>query len=550
MALGKVYGVEFPLERVRDTLILSRVLWPEIKQGDFLRVKKGKMPGNLLKKPHSLEAWGYRLGVLKGEYGKTADWQTWSPEMQTYCEQDVAVTVALWQRIIKKGLDPRCLTLEHEVAALCAKITANGFPFDVEAAKALLAEIQARKEEVAKALAEVYPPIERVKVFVPKRDNKKLGYKAGVPFEKKKMEPFNPSSHRHIAERLMLQGWKPAADGYTPTGEVKIDETVLESVGFPEAPLLLEHLFLTKREASLIGKQGWLVLERNGRIFGEYLTAGAVTGRATHKNPNLAQVPKVQSIKGQGTVKGPAGGYGFECRSLFGVPAGWTQVGADMASLELRCLSHYLAPFDGGSYATTVVNGDIHTVNMEAAGLPSRDKSKTFAYGFLYGAGGWKLGHIVDPLLPDEEKVALGNNLKNRFLKNTPGLRPFRNAVANALDEHGDLVGLDGRPLTVRKRHAAVNTLLQSAGALLCKKWICSIEKTLLNLGYSHGWQGDFVMMVWVHDEVQVAARTREIADVVAQVCRDEAVKVGEFFGFRCPLAGDAKIGKNWAECH
>lgn len=549
-ALFKVYGVEMPLPKMRDTLILSRVLWPEIKTGDFLRVKKGLMPGNLLKKPHSLEAWGYRLGVLKGDYGKTADWKTWTPEMQTYCEQDTVVTVALWKRILKKDLDPRCLDLEHEVAALCAKITANGFPFNIVKARELLTEVQARKEVVGKELTAIYQPIERVKLFVPKRDNKTLGYKAGVPFEKKKLEPFNPSSQRHIAERLMLKGWKPAADGYTPTGEIQINETVLESIPYPEAPLLLEHLFLTKREASLIGKQGWLVLEKDGLIHGEYMTAGAVTGRATHKNPNIAQVPSVEVGPDKHPVQGPAGGYGWECRSLFGVKPGWVLVGADASGLELRCLSHYLAKFDDGFYAETVVNGDIHTVNMSAAGLASRAQAKTFIYAFLYGAGAWKLGHIVNPLASDDEKVTIGNNLKNRFLKNTKGLKGLRGAVANAVDDHGGLVGLDGRPLTIRKKHAALNTLLQSAGAVLCKRWIVSIERALLNSGYSHGWNGDFAVLAWVHDEVQIACRTPEIAEAVARVCTEEAKLAGTYFEFRCATAGEAKKGTTWAETH
>lgn len=553
LALAKVYGISFDPAKIRDTLILARVLWPEVKVGDFMRVKKGLMPSSLLNRPHSLAAWGYRLGVMKGDFGKSTDWKTWSAEMQTYCEQDTTVTVALWRRIVKKDLDPRCIELEHAVAALCARITANGFPFDVVKARELLAEVQARKEIVGNELRDIFPPIKREKLFVPKVNNTKLGYKKGVPFTKVKMETFNPGSLQQIAERLQLKGWKPAADGYSEKGQITIDETVLESLGqdYPEAPLLIEHLFLTKREAALIGKQGWLVLERAGKIHGEYLTSGAVTGRATHSKPNIAQVPSVEIDKDTKLViKGPAGGYGWNCRSMFGVPKGWTQVGADMSGLELRCLSHYMAPFDDGFYAETVVNGDIHTVNMLAADIPTRAIAKTFIYAFLYGAGAWKIGHTVNPKATDEEKIAIGNSLKNKFLKNTKGLKQLRTAVGTAVEKHGDLQGLDGRPLTVRKKHAALNTLLQSAGAILCKRWIISVERTLLSLGLSHGWGGDFAMLAWVHDEIQIACRTPEIAEVVARVCVEETSKAGEYFGFRCALSGEAKKGTTWAACH
>ena len=83
-----------------------------------------------------------------------------------------------------------------------------------------------------------------------------------------------------------------------------------------------------------------------------------------------------------------------ECRSLFTVADGNRLVGVDVSGLELRC-SKLFAKYDGGAYADTVVNGDIHTENQKAAGLPTRNQAKTFIYGFLYGAGAGKIGSIV-----------------------------------------------------------------------------------------------------------------------------------------------------------
>lgn len=549
LALEKVYKVRFDRDRVTDTLILARVLWPDIKTGDFLRVKKGKMPGQLLRRPHSLEAWGYRLGVLKGTYGKTADWKVWTPEMQTYCEQDTVVGLNLWRRILKKGLPAECIRLEHDVATLCAEMTGFGWPFDKQAATELLDITQRGKEAALAELQAVFPPWPQKTLFVPKRDNKTLGYRKGVPVEKVKMIPFNPGSGRQVAERLKERyGWKPTA--YTEKGEPQITEDVLESMPYAESKHLLEYLFYSKIEGFLVAKGGWLVKELAGFIHAEYVTSGAVTGRATHKNPNIAQVPSVQVGSDKKPIGGRAGGFGWECRSLFRVLPGWVLVGADQSGLELRTLSHYLALFDDGFYAKIVTEGDVHTTNRDAAGLASRAQAKIFIYAFLYGAGAWKLGHIVDPLASDDEKVRIGNTLKTRFLKNTQGLKELRNAVAKAVDDHGDLQGLDGRPLTVRKKHAALNTLLQSAGAVLCKRWLVEIWKALLALGLTHGWSGDFVILGWIHDEVQIACRTTEIAATVKRVCTEEAVRVGSLYNLRCATAGEAKVGKTWAETH
>ena len=86
-----------------DTLILSRIYHPNLKDIDLTR-KWPYMPARLYGS-HSLEAYGYRLKCYKGEFGKTTDWANWSPEMQEYCKQDVAVLVKLWHHF-QKYLNP------------------------------------------------------------------------------------------------------------------------------------------------------------------------------------------------------------------------------------------------------------------------------------------------------------------------------------------------------------------------------------------------------------------------------------------------------------
>ncbi len=136
------------------------------------------------------------------------------------------------------------------------------------------------------------------------------------------------------------------------------------------------------------------------------------------------------------------------------------------------------------------------------------------------------------------------------FLNRTPGLRELRSRIRDTIEKRGYLIGLDGRPLTIRKEHAALNTLLQSAGAILCKRWIVECERKLQDLGLSHGWDGDYCLVAWVHDEQEWACRTPETAEIVKLVAIETAVGVGRIYGFRCPLTADARIGKTWAEVH
>lgn len=530
--------------RVIDTLVLARLVYTNIKDIDSGLLKKGKLPGKLFGS-FSLEAFGYRLGLMKGEYAaefkarmgdayeKGMEWRNCSEEMIDYCVQDVVVTEALFIKLAAKEYPMTAITLEHQVAWLMAKQERNGFEFNEAKAGVLYAKLAQRRGELERELKEFFGSWEvRLPDFIPKRDNKTKGYKAGVPVPKFKTVEFNPSSRDHIADRLTnLYGWKP--EEFTDGGKPKVDETVLGKLSCPPCKILTEYLLVAKRISQLAeGDQAWLKLVKRGKIHGSVNPNGAVTGRATHAYPNVAQVPASKSA------------YGHECRELFGIPLGWfALVGADASGLELRCLAHFMAKYDGGSYSQVLLTGDIHTTNQEAAGLPSRDNAKTFIYAFLYGAGDAKIGSIVGG-----DAVA-GKKLKKKFLKSLPALGKLVEAV-QAAAKRGYLVGLDGRKLHVRSSHAALNTLLQSAGALVCKKWLVILEEELQARGLKHGWDGDYCFCAWVHDEVQIACRTEEVAKIVAELAPVCVTKAGEFFGFRCPLAGEAKTGAHWGETH
>ena len=291
-----------------------------------------------------------------------------------------------------------------------------------------------------------------------------------------------------------------------------------------------EYLMLNKRIGPLAeGDQAWLKLVKHGRLHGRVNTMGASTSRASHSNPNLAQVPNTNAP------------YGKDCRSLFVPNRGQKLLGIDVSGLELRCLSHYLANYDDGEYGKKLLEEDIHTVNQEAAGLATRDQAKTFIYGFLYGAGDQKIGEIVGKGQKE------GKILKKKFLAQLPALKQLRTKVQKKAEALGSLKGLDGRQVPVRSKHAALNTLLQSAGAIICKQWVVEMHSLLDQKGFKRG--EDYSQVAFVHDEVQLTVK-ENYAEEIGRLCVEAITTTGIGLGLRIPLSGEYSIGTTWAETH
>lgn len=540
--IEKLYPGRFTFNKAQcfDTLVMARLIESNIKDTDLVLMKQGKLPGALYGR-HSLEAWGVRLGILKGDFGKKKPeeegesvWTTFNKEMLDYCVRDVDVTAQLLLYCLKKNYSQQAIDLEHNIQWVMAQMQRNGFCFNETAAVELLVELTAHRDRLETALKATFAPwVVHLPDFIPARDNKTLGYLKGVAVKREKLVMFNPRSRDHIADRLTtLYGWVPQET--TEGGKPKVDEDVMKDLSYPEAPLLCEYLMVSKRLGQLSeGDAAWLKLvNKEGRIHGSINPNGAVTGRATHSRPNISQVPNSEAP------------YGPACRDLFTVPKGWTLVGADASGLELRCLAHYMAKWDSGAYATELLTGDIHTVNQKAAGLPTRSNAKTFIYGYLYGAGDEKIGKIIG------KGAKEGKALKASFLKGLPALKYLRDAVAEKAKTVHCLRGLDGRSVHIRSPHAALNTLLQSAGALVCKQWVVLVEQTLQDMGLKHGWNGDYALCAWSHDEIQIACRTKDIADLVAKVAVEQVTVSGEIFNFRCQLNGESKQGTTWKQTH
>ena len=527
-AIKKVYPWFDFKGKLTDTLVLSRVIWPDIRDRDMiLRRRDPEFPSKFLGS-HNLGSWGYRLGVAKSDYEGT--WEEWNQEMHDYCEQDARVTLALYNKILDKNLHPKAWWLEHEVAKILQEQEQYGIKFDVDAATDLYGRLCGRRDELSRDLAGLFPDWEVRTPFVPKSNNKKLGYEKGVPTEKVKIVQFNPNSRDHIANRLVEKyGWEPRE--FTPEGKPRVDELVLGKLDYPEAQLLAESFMLTKRIGQLAeGENAWLKLERDGVIHGSVNTNGAVTGRMTHAYPNMAQVPSTRAL------------YGAECRSLFVARRGHLLVGCDADALELRCLASYMALFDDGEYVDVVLNGeksagtDTHSRNAKVLGC-SRDDAKTWFYAFIYGAGNKKLGQILG------KGAKAGAESKKAFFEALPALDKLISVVVSTAKDRGHLIGLDGRPLYLRSYHAALNTLLQSAGAVIMKQALVILHGDIKQ----YELPAHFVANV--HDEWQIEVKEGSEHELGRRAV-DAIRAAGDQLALRCPMDAQYCVGKNWAETH
>ena len=523
--------------RIIDTLICTRLIWPKEKLYDLDLEQYPKVPPNL-RGSASLKTWGWRLADHKIDF---KDFSEYSEEMLAYCKQDVAVTTKLWAHIVKEHYPEPALKLEHDFALAINKQIRAGVPFDVDACLDLVDDLRAKQTQLEAHLKEIFPPLEHRTWFTPRVNNKSRGYVKGVPFEKVRLEEFNPGSRDQIVNRLKAKyGWKP--EKTTEKGNPILNDEVLEQLPYPEAKPLAEYMLITKRLGQIAdGNNSWLKLVNNdtGRMHGDVVTNGCITGRASHKYPNMGQVPAGYSP------------YGKECRSLFHAPQGWDMIGIDAKALELRCLAGYLALWDGGEYARVVTDPDIdiHVYNQERFGVATRDISKRLLYAVLYGAGHLKAGSIVDPNEKDEEVLReLGRTAINSFMTGVPALKKLKQQIDSYIAHRGYLIGLDKRILYCRSAFKGLNVLLQSAGAILMKQVVVNIHNNIESaLSLPHGQSWEQVLMV--HDEVQLVCNPQYTERI-----RDQAMRAfpqaQKFFGFQCEIEGDSRVGSCWAETH
>jgi len=479
---NRLLGTNIKPDQVLDTLVLSQLFYP-IRDG------------------HSLKAWGERLGFPKGDVDT---FEVYTPDMLEYCKQDVNITHQLLNEMKKEGknFSPYSIKIEHDVRVIVNKQERNGFYLDMKKTMNLLNLLQDEATELVTWSVKHFDPtvVELV--------------------TKTKYIPFNIGSRQQIADRLSKIGWKPKQ--HTDKGNIIINEAVLDTIDMPEARKFSRYFLLQKRIAQI---KSWIKAcdDNDGRVHGRVMTLKTITGRMSHNSPNMAQIPAVRSP------------YGKECRDCWTVEDTSTHsiVGTDASGLELRCLAHYM---NDTTFTDILLTGDIHTHNMKMAGLTDRDQAKTFIYAFMYGAGAAKIGKIVG------EGAKEGQRLIDNFLSSMTALKRVRDGVTKA-SAKGKIKGIDGRLLHIRSAHSALNTLLQGAGAVVCKIWLINIMTRVRTLGL------DAKLVASIHDEYQFEVLNTDVKKF-GQITKDAMKDTEKELHMKCPLDSEWKVGKTWAETH
>lgn len=548
--LENLWHIQIDYNNIIDTLILSRLYKPKLEGG------------------HSLESWGERLDFPKYEFN---DFSKYTDEMLIYCQRDVDLNTKVYKELRK--IFPELTTavkLEHKIAVILRDAREYGFYFDLNKAIDLKVELEKHRDKYNELIHKTIPTIIKEEIFIPKRDNAKKGYQAGVPFIKKHILPFNPNSSQQCIDYILIPaGWKPyvLTDGHKkilndPPQDLtkeelgkkkerfnrygyKLNEENLATVSkdneYAEiANILLKRLIYETRVRKLTE---WinLVSEDDGCIHGNINGLGASTHRMVHNNPNLANIAAKKSIKYHSEeLANLVMELGGRMRELWLARPGRVLVGTDAEGIQLRVLAHYM---EDKEFIHSVTEGskdnetDPHSLNCKRIGMGTRDNAKTFIYAFLLGAGDSKIGEIYNA------GKSAGKELKENFIKSTPGLSKLKKQRIPTEARRGYTIGFDGRKIYCDDPHLMMAMYLQGGEAVIMKLalYLSITEIKELNL--------DARLVNVVHDEMLFDCLP-EHAERVKEITERSIAEAGELLQLKCPMKGEGKIGTNWLEVH
>lgn len=561
--LKRLYGYEYKGKKV-DTLIMSRLLSP-----------KRQVPYNCPNKnigPHSVEAWGYRVGRGKPSHD---DWSRFSDEMLHRCSEDVEIQELIYSELIKEsqgGKWKNAFLLSFELFERLQEQEEYGWLVDREHMERCIKQLTKWIERIDRVITPYLPNILEIEEtkkegqygYVKKPFLKSGNYSESVTkwcssvgvsdgdkpvlgcFSRINFRKTDLNSNLETKNFLLSLGWEPLEwnedDNGNRTSPKLSKDDPFEGIESKLGKLVAKRVQCRQRRGIIEGLCS--IIRPDGRIA-SVVNMLAVTGRATHRG--IVNIPKAGSF------------YGKQMRRIFTSRPGFVLVGTDSAGNQLRQLA---ARMKNKDYIYAMVSGkkedgtDPHTLTQRAGDLESRDIAKNTVYCLLFGGGDAKLAKTA------KKPVGTGAELRQRLYTNLDGLgelmehltkewkesaRQKYNGKYNRMEYFdGKITGLDGRPITVPSEHQLLVYLLQADEAIHMSKAYC-IAASKLRQKYK--WGEDYGIVSWYHDEFTVECR-EDIAEDVKKISEDAIREAGEFFNILCPHEGQGAIGKNWYEIH
>lgn len=562
--LKKLYGWEFKGKKV-DTLIMSRLLNP-----------KRLTPFNVVDKkvsPHSLAAWGYRVGRGKPDHD---DWENYSEEMLHRCTEDVEILELAYNMMMKEAKESgkwrNAFLLSFDLFSYLQQQEEYGWLVDQEHMHKCIRQLTKWIERIDKVITPYLPKIIEVNEqkikgeynYIKKPFLKSGDYSKSITdwcadnhldpstkpvagcFSRVDFRVTNLDSGAETKDFLLSLGWEPLEwntndDGERTSPKLSKDDP-FDGIESKIGKLVAKRVQCRQRRGII---EGLLTLIREDGRIASVVNTLAVTGRATHRN--IVNIPKASSF------------YGKQMRSIFTSKPGYVLVGTDSAGNQLRQLA---ARMNNEKYIYAMVSGnkedgtDPHTLTKVAGDLESRDIAKNVMYCLLFGGGDTKLAKTA------KKPPGSGADLRDKLYRGLDGLgelmerltKEWRSTARQRYNQQfkrmeyfdGTITGLDGRPIKVASEHQLLVYLLQSDEAIHMSKAYCLCAE---RLAAKYEWGIDYGIVGWMHDEIQIECR-EDIAEDVGLICRESIRDAGTFFGIVCPHAGESEIGKNWYETH
>lgn len=550
----KIFGYKYK-GKVFDTLLASRILWPDLEG----------------KAPHSVESWAKRFGMYKVEID---DWSYYGPDKSIRCNTDKEIQIKIYKRIIKHleklairdsriTLD-RFISILHMERRVCETLdeqAANGWYLDVKKCQELINMLSPQIVETEQALIPKLPPVyenkwkrkpvmkpfkqdgtfnSRVMNYVPEdRLHEVAGEFCRIQFRPMKLNDYN-----YLKNWLLSIGWIPAnwnykKDRFNKPMKDANGKLIKTSPKLPKGDEWDSVAELAKNDdLKLISHYNKLNHRRNvitgliDNVRGDCRVPAGGTNPQTNTQ-RVGHRVVVNIPRAEGTF------LGQEMRSLFIAAPGKILVGCDAKSLEARILAHYLWKYDQ-RLAETLISGDIHEINKEKYAefnITTRNIAKGLLYELVYGA--WIPKLMLLHNLTEQQAL----KLYHKFWKEHPAILTFKEDIKKEYKKFKYILGIDGRPLTVRYEHALLNTLIQSAGAIIMKLGYCIFAKRVKDLGL------DCKLVGFFHDEYD-SETTPELGEQIGQLKAWSMEEAGRQFKLNVPILGDYKIGMSWAEVH
>lgn len=560
--LKKVLNYEYH-GKVVDTLIMSRLLSPKRVLPVHAAIRTAG--------PHSIYAWGVRVGVDKPEHD---DWSRFSADMLHRCTEDVEINRLVYLRLLEEaeksgGKWKKAFLLSFKLFQNLQEQEEFGWYMDQaqmhENVRVLTEMMDKLEAEITPQLPYITEPLETShkgefnyvkKPFLKSGELNRFvdAYLAGSPWHSNVSGPFSRivfrpvdiNSRNETVAFLLNAGWEPLEWNYGDDGErtsPKLSkDDPFEGVEGEVGNLVAKRVQCRHRKSLIEGL--FKLLREDGRIASS-IAGVAVTGRMQHRG--IVNIPGAKSF------------FGAELRRMFSCPVGKVLVSTDSDGNQLRQLA---ARMNDPGYMEALCNGnkddgtDLHSVNQRAAGLDSRDDAKTFIYGFLFGAGDAKIGKIV------KGNAARGKQLKEQFLGGLPALKALLDRLRKEWREtarrkynprfndweyfDGIITGLDGRPIKIASEHQILVYLLQSDEAI---QMSAAYNRTVAALKKRFKYGVQVKAVCFYHDEYTFEC-DENIAEEVKRISEEAIAWAGRFYNIACPHLGQGKIGKNWYEVH